>query len=47
MKKIVLKYIPLIVAVLSFSQYGCNKVVDLKPVNEISDADFWKNTGPV
>lgn len=32
-----------IVAALVISQTGCNKALDLKPINEISDASFWKN----
>ena len=43
MKKIGINYISLISAVLVFVQLSCNKVVDLKPINEISDADFWKS----
>ncbi|MEH6305670.1 RagB/SusD family nutrient uptake outer membrane protein [Olivibacter sp. CPCC 100613] len=30
----------LFIAGLAFS--GCNKMLDLKPINEISDADYWK-----
>lgn len=42
MKKISFKYIFFIAAAISFLNYSCNKVTDLKPINEISDADFWK-----
>jgi hypothetical protein len=27
---------------ISVGQYGCNKMLDMKPINEISDASFWK-----
>lgn len=26
-----------------FLSVGCNKLVDMKPLNEISDASYWKN----
>src|SRR4051812_22426565 len=42
MKKIQSKYIPFLAAFLVFFQYSCNKALDLKPINEISDADFWR-----
>jgi hypothetical protein len=42
MKKIFLKYIPL-VALLIYVSVGCNKLVDMKPLNELSDASFWKS----
>eukprot|EP01035_Chromulina_nebulosa_P005027 gene5027-6820_t len=28
---------------LMLTQYSCNKIVDMKPLNEISDASFWKS----
>ncbi len=34
-------YILALTMVLSL-QYSCNKLLDLKPLNEISDADYWK-----
>ena len=43
MKKILKKYISIVASVLVLVQFGCNKAVDLKPINEISDADFWKS----
>lgn len=42
MKKIHLKYIPLFAAIFCFTLFGCNKVLDMKPLNEISDVDYWK-----
>ena len=35
-------YIYIIAGLLLASQSGCNKITDLKPINEISDADYWK-----
>ena len=43
MKKLIKKYITLIAGALLLTQYSCNKIVDLKPINEISDASFWKS----
>ncbi|MEO6233567.1 MAG: RagB/SusD family nutrient uptake outer membrane protein [Ferruginibacter sp.] len=37
------KYIPLIACLIALTQTGCNKLVDLKPINEISDASYWKS----
>ena len=37
-----LKYIPVFAGLLMLSLFSCNKIVDLKPINEISDADYWK-----
>lgn len=42
MKKTKFQYVSLLAALLAVFQYGCNKLVDVKPINEISDADFWK-----
>src|SRR5437867_10702299 len=42
MKQIRFQYISLLASLLVLFQYSCNKLVDLKPINEISDADFWK-----
>ncbi|MCU7549663.1 RagB/SusD family nutrient uptake outer membrane protein [Chitinophagaceae bacterium LB-8] len=42
MKKITFKYISFIAGILVWFQFSCNKNVDLKPINEISDADYWK-----
>ena len=44
MKKLNFKYFLILVGLLSFSQISCNKMLDLKPINEISDADYWKST---
>jgi hypothetical protein len=41
MKKITFKYKAVIAGVVLLLA-GCNKLVDLKPLNEISDADYWK-----
>jgi starch-binding outer membrane protein, SusD/RagB family len=35
-------YIYIMVGLLLASQCGCNKITDLKPINEISDVDYWK-----
>lgn len=40
MKKLIFPYIWLITGLALFS---CKKSLDLKPLNEISDADYWKN----
>lgn len=32
----------IIAVLLAVSAVSCNKLVDMKPINEISDADFWK-----
>src|SRR5690242_15954906 len=43
MKKLSLKYIMLLTTVvLSVAQFSCNKALDLKPLDQISDASFWK-----
>jgi starch-binding outer membrane protein, SusD/RagB family len=42
MKKINFKYW-IITGVIIVSLSGCNKLLDLDPVNEISDADYWKS----
>ncbi|MES2775572.1 MAG: RagB/SusD family nutrient uptake outer membrane protein [Bacteroidota bacterium] len=36
------KYVTLLAGVLVLTQYSCNKSVDLAPINEISDASYWK-----
>jgi len=43
MKKIIQKYLVFPAVILVAFQTGCNKMVDLDPINEISDASFWKN----
>lgn len=40
MKKI---YITLLAGSLLCTQYGCNKALDLKPNNNLSDADYWQS----
>ncbi|MEI6276587.1 MAG: RagB/SusD family nutrient uptake outer membrane protein [Prolixibacteraceae bacterium] len=42
MKKFNIKYILIIIGTLIISLSSCNKMLDLKPINEISDADYWK-----
>jgi hypothetical protein len=42
MKNSIQKYIPLAACLLLLTLYSCNKIVDMKPINEISDASFWK-----
>jgi starch-binding outer membrane protein, SusD/RagB family len=42
MKKITFQYMVIVAGVVIMSVCGCNKLVDLKPINEISDADYWK-----
>lgn len=42
MKIVQYKYAALIAVLVIAFQYSCNKLVDLKPINEISDADYWK-----
>lgn len=41
MKTVKVIYTLALIMVLSL-QYSCNKLLDLKPLNEISDADYWK-----
>ncbi|MFN8348680.1 MAG: RagB/SusD family nutrient uptake outer membrane protein [Spirosomataceae bacterium] len=36
-------YIILAMTGTMFLSVGCNKLVDMKPLNEISDASYWKN----
>jgi starch-binding outer membrane protein, SusD/RagB family len=44
MKKIIFQYITVIAGVVMLVLTGCNKLVDLKPINEIDDAEYWKTT---
>jgi len=37
-----LKYIASVFVALTFSQYGCNKALDLDPLDQIADANYWK-----
>lgn len=43
MKNIIKINIALFAAFVLTAQYSCNKIVDLEPINEISDASFWKS----
>jgi hypothetical protein len=43
MKKIIQKYIVAVMCLAILFQYSCNKTLDMKPLNEISDASFWKS----
>lgn len=43
MKKIIFKHITVVAALAFMGLAGCNKLVDLKPINEIDDAEYWKN----
>lgn len=43
MTTIIKKYIPLIGTACLLIAGSCNKIVDLDPINEISDASFWKS----
>lgn len=42
MKKTIINKIAWVLGLAAIIQIGCNKVLDLKPINEISDADYWK-----
>lgn len=42
MKKTTFRYISFLAGFLVLFQYSCNKVLDLKPINEISDDQYWK-----
>jgi hypothetical protein len=44
MKNMLKIYAPVIATAFVMVLTGCNKVLDLKPINEISDASFWKNS---
>ncbi|HEY8896653.1 MAG TPA: RagB/SusD family nutrient uptake outer membrane protein [Niastella sp.] len=44
MKKISFKYISVVAGMALLLLAGCNKLVDLKPINEIDDAEYWKTT---
>lgn len=41
MKTIQIKPVTLIAGILVFLLFSCNKLVELKPINEISDASYW------
>jgi hypothetical protein len=45
MKKNIKRYLLIAGGLLVLTQYSCNKLVDLKPINEISDASYWQNPG--
>jgi hypothetical protein len=44
MKKITYQYIVVVACMVFLSLAGCNKLVDMKPLNEISDVDYWKTS---
>jgi len=44
MKKISFKHISVVAGMALLLLAGCNKLVDLKPINEIDDAEYWKTT---
>lgn len=37
-------YIKALLATVLLTNISCNDLVDMKPINEISDADYWKTT---
>ncbi|MGZ3853207.1 MAG: RagB/SusD family nutrient uptake outer membrane protein [Flavisolibacter sp.] len=43
MKNSISRYLLLPIGLVLFFQFSCNKALDLKPINEISDADYWKS----
>lgn len=43
MKINIRKYITIVSGTLLLSLNSCNKLIDLQPISEISDASFWKN----
>ncbi|MBC7934720.1 MAG: RagB/SusD family nutrient uptake outer membrane protein [Rhizobacter sp.] len=43
MKQRIQKYILLVAIAFTLLHVGCTKSVDLQPVNELSDASFWKS----
>jgi hypothetical protein len=43
MKKTIIKYTRFLAVLAILTQVSCNKLVDLKPINEISDVDYWKS----
>ncbi|HEY1201607.1 MAG TPA: RagB/SusD family nutrient uptake outer membrane protein [Niastella sp.] len=42
MKKITFQYIVVIAGMVSMGLAACNKLLDMKPINEISNVDYWK-----
>jgi hypothetical protein len=42
MKKTTFQYILVVAGMVTMTLAGCNKLVDMKPLNEISDVDYWK-----
>jgi starch-binding outer membrane protein, SusD/RagB family len=42
MKKITFQYIVVVAGMVSMALAGCNKLLDMKPINEISNVDYWK-----
>jgi hypothetical protein len=45
MKTYIRKNISLFLPSLLILLFSCNKALDMKPLNEISDADYWKTAG--
>ncbi len=39
------RYLAALLVVVSFTQYSCNKALDLNPLDQIADGNFWKNAG--
>lgn len=44
MKQITYRYIAVVAGIVIMALAACNKLVDLKPINEIDDAEYWKTT---
>lgn len=42
MKKITFQYIVVVAGMVSMGLAACNKLLDMKPINEISKTDYWK-----
>lgn len=45
MKKYIKEYFLLLACPFALVQFSCNKIIDLKPINELSDESFWENAG--
>lgn len=43
MKRIIQRYLTVVAVLFILSQYSCTKTVDMKPINELSDASYWKS----
>ena len=42
MKKSIVKYLFILGSITLFLPFSCNEALDLEPINEISDASYWK-----